>query len=320
MRHLREKLHSESGASILIALLLFLVCCMVAASILAAAMSNAGKSRSNRAEQQKYLTLSSAIQLVADEIQEAKYEGRYRLYEWTVRTEVETEVRDAENNVISSHTSTTNEDFFYIEQTAGTYSCGVRPDDTTKGVLTDQIPLGKELDEIFRKQFKGIDYGYEPLPDTAVEAAVPHNLTVTLPNDLAGYSYPDADPDSDPMNAYKVSNAVTVWVQLNHDTQHITLTAWLGTGAAPADKSDTMIAELVARNVPVLDYNRNGRTASDSKPAAGLLPTGTTTVTTTVTTGATTETTTETTTVTSTQDKTEPATQWELNWIKKGGL
>ena len=41
----------------------FLVCAMVGASVLMAAASNAGKSRSSREEQQKYLTLSSAMHL-----------------------------------------------------------------------------------------------------------------------------------------------------------------------------------------------------------------------------------------------------------------
>ena len=62
-----RRISFPSGASILLALLFFLVCAMVGASVLMAAASNAGKSRSSREEQQKYLTLSSAMQLVCDE-------------------------------------------------------------------------------------------------------------------------------------------------------------------------------------------------------------------------------------------------------------
>ena len=47
MNTLRKKLHSQRGASILLALLFLLVCMMAAASVLMAAVSNAGKSRSN---------------------------------------------------------------------------------------------------------------------------------------------------------------------------------------------------------------------------------------------------------------------------------
>lgn len=84
MGKFRDKLRSERGASILLALLFFLVCAMVGASVLMAAASNAGKSRANREEQQKYLTLSSALRLVCDELEAAKYTAKY-----TVNTKVE---------------------------------------------------------------------------------------------------------------------------------------------------------------------------------------------------------------------------------------
>lgn len=79
MRKIREKLRSQNGASILLALLFFLLCGMVGASVLMAAASNAGKSRSSREEQQKYLTLSSALQLVCDELTSAKYTAVFSL-------------------------------------------------------------------------------------------------------------------------------------------------------------------------------------------------------------------------------------------------
>ena len=46
MKTLNRKLHSQRGASILLALLFLLACMMVAASVLMAAASNAGKIRS----------------------------------------------------------------------------------------------------------------------------------------------------------------------------------------------------------------------------------------------------------------------------------
>ena len=64
MERLREKLKSQCGASILLALLFLLLCMMVAASVLMAAASNAGKLCSNQEEHQKYLTVSSALWLV----------------------------------------------------------------------------------------------------------------------------------------------------------------------------------------------------------------------------------------------------------------
>ena len=47
MRQLIQKLRSQSGASILLALLFLLVCMLAAATVLMAAVSNAGKIRSN---------------------------------------------------------------------------------------------------------------------------------------------------------------------------------------------------------------------------------------------------------------------------------
>ena len=44
---------------------------MVSASILMAAVSNAGKLRSGQEEQQRYLTLASALRLVCDELTES---------------------------------------------------------------------------------------------------------------------------------------------------------------------------------------------------------------------------------------------------------
>ena len=75
MKRLCKKLHSRSGASILLALLFFLLCMTVAASILTAAASNAGKIQSSYQEQQKYLALSSALRLAAGQLEQAAYEG-----------------------------------------------------------------------------------------------------------------------------------------------------------------------------------------------------------------------------------------------------
>lgn len=77
MRRLKAKLKSQNGASMLLALLFFLVCALVAATVIMAAASNAGKTRSGREEQQKYFALSSALQLVCDELTSAEYRGQY---------------------------------------------------------------------------------------------------------------------------------------------------------------------------------------------------------------------------------------------------
>ena len=257
MKRLREKLHSKSGMSILLALLMFLVCAMVAASVLGAAASNAGKIRSNQVEHQKYLTLSSAMRLICDELERAEYIGQYQVYEWETPAET-----DNKGNII-----TPAKYYFYVEQRPGEYSCGD---------LTAQLPLGKELDAIFGEQFNKLGYG--KLTTNIVTNQVTHRLTVTLPDGLDGYPYPKA-PDNP--TAYEVSRKVTVEVTLNHDTRHITVKAWLGGGdAPPEDDSNTMSAELVAKiadaskglkdgNPLVIDYSPGGQIPGDSPSGAG---------------------------------------------------
>lgn len=68
MNRIRKKLHSSRGASMMMALLLLLVAVMVAAVILAAASTAAASVRSDRAQQQAYLTVSSAAKLLRDSI------------------------------------------------------------------------------------------------------------------------------------------------------------------------------------------------------------------------------------------------------------
>jgi hypothetical protein len=55
------------------------VCMMVTASLLMAAVSNAGKTRSVEEENQRYLAVSSALQLVTDDLKSASYQGHYTL-------------------------------------------------------------------------------------------------------------------------------------------------------------------------------------------------------------------------------------------------
>lgn len=78
MKAVRQKLKSQQGASILLALLFFLICILVAVSLLMAAVSNAGKIRSNREEHQKHLAVSSALELVCDDFLTITYTVTYK--------------------------------------------------------------------------------------------------------------------------------------------------------------------------------------------------------------------------------------------------
>ena len=75
---MREKLNSQRGASLLIALLYFLVCGLVAAVIIGAAMTNVQKLKGAHQRQQAYNSVSSAAQLIRDEMTRVEYQGMER--------------------------------------------------------------------------------------------------------------------------------------------------------------------------------------------------------------------------------------------------
>ena len=69
MRGLSKKLHSNSGASMLMALLLLLVGLVTSAVVIAAVMNAALSVKEERAQQQAYLTVSSAATLISGELE-----------------------------------------------------------------------------------------------------------------------------------------------------------------------------------------------------------------------------------------------------------
>lgn len=172
MKMLQKKLRDRSGASILLALLFFLLCGMVGASILMAASSNAGKTRSNRAEQQKYLLLSSALRLVCDELSSAKYIGRYTYEKTIVPVTIGTEA----DSVVENHTHHT------FQQIIGDFQCG----------LAGLLPLTHELDLLFAEKFpvsyvnERNHYDYERLSGTFASVQYELTLTLTLPEEMSG--------------------------------------------------------------------------------------------------------------------------------------
>lgn len=166
MRSMREKLKSQSGASILMALLFFLLCAMVGASVLMAAASNAGKSRSNRQEQQKYLTLSSAMRLVCDELTGAKYTPECKITS-------SVPIKDGEGGTIGTA--------YTYTQSAGSYE---------PYGLGNALPLLPELEQLFgedaekemakkRASYVGNQYYFR---DTGVVKSSPtvHTLILTV--------------------------------------------------------------------------------------------------------------------------------------------
>ena len=67
-RNLAKKLHSSAGASIVLALLLFLVCALAGAAAVTAASANVGRYTYQQDGQQAYLAVSSAARLIRDQL------------------------------------------------------------------------------------------------------------------------------------------------------------------------------------------------------------------------------------------------------------
>lgn len=172
MEALKRKLNSRRGASILLALLFMLMCILVAASVVMAAASNAGKIKSNKEEQQKYLTLSSAVNLLVDELQSVEYVGGYtyeyvtvtkemfrgsngELYDDTSSLPENVEAIDTVNYTTSTYTYTLQPGTLqYQTATNPTPSPAIKEDDWKDGQLENLLPMNEYLDYLFRREFE----------------------------------------------------------------------------------------------------------------------------------------------------------------------
>lgn len=158
MRHaMSNKLRSQRGASLLLALLFLLICSMVAASILMAAAANAGKSRSNLSEHQTYLALSSAVSLLCDELNGAEYNGQY-----TCWTTTEDGGEDADGNPITYT-------YYHFKQEVGAYSGRLAP------------MLVKNFDALFARSINGASAltGYATKGTQPTDVPATHTLVLT---------------------------------------------------------------------------------------------------------------------------------------------
>lgn len=68
MKQIKKKLHSNAGASIILALALMLICVMVSSVIVAAAASGVNRNETELKKQQQYLAITSAAQYIAEEL------------------------------------------------------------------------------------------------------------------------------------------------------------------------------------------------------------------------------------------------------------
>ena len=145
---LKRKLQSQRGASLLLALLFLALCSLVSATILMAAVSNAGKARSNLREHQSYLALSSAVDLICDEIVRSEYQGIYNYKEVVEKTPVENPETGEETGEVITTT------YYYFTQLEG--SCTHKGADTESqltGLLLTGL-LKKDLDTLFARHIE----------------------------------------------------------------------------------------------------------------------------------------------------------------------
>lgn len=311
MKSLYRKLYSQRGASILLALLFLLVCMMVGASVLMAAVSNAGKIRSNYEEQQRYLALSSALRLVVDELEQARYQGRYTVTEWN-----ETIIAKDENG---QDFEVSNINYYNVTQEPGTFTCG---DLAASGTPEENTVLTfrKELDRVFSGKFGGT--GYEGLEDKDT-ASLPTNPSGDFPGAPAPSTRSLTVEVTDGTNTLEQFGSVIVKIDMSQ-SRRIHLTAMLPTEKTDDEKpnmdgvlyimeaelaaslveikADGSTEELSAGGVPSISYSPGTRLPKDSIPASGPVPEGELKVT--VKDPA-------------LEEKTKDAVTWQLDWITK---
>lgn len=224
MKQLNEKLRGQGGASILLALLFLLVCMMTGASVLMAAVSNAGKIRSNYDEQQKYLALSSALRLAAGELEKAEYTGKYTVTTWKEPSEWN------EKGEVIGWTG-----YYRLDQAEGAFTCGElgqQPDLSKTGCM---VPLLKELDGIFgKKEAKGELQTKKDYP-----GSITHSLSLKIDGTTAS--------DFDALN--QMLGTIQLTVRMD-EGRRIRLSAMLTEGS----RVYRMEAELTPVGAPVVGY------------------------------------------------------------------
>ena len=237
MEALKQKLKGRQGASFLLALALLLLCVMVAASLLTAAVSNAGKVRSNKEEQQKYLTLSSALRLVCGELEKASYRGQYQYSSADPVPDIPaTDTTPAVPGSPGKRGYT---------QEGGRFTCA----------LQEVLPLERDLDALFRGQFtlpgakrdNKYDYSFERLGDAALSPRGPYTLRLTAQTDEGAYP--------------GLGETVTILAEVR-SSGFISLTATL---ESPAGAPYVMEAELIPSGAPAKLFVLKGAEASTAE-------------------------------------------------------
>lgn len=210
MKRAAEKLNSRRGASLLLALTFVLVCVMVGISILSAAASNAGRTRSNHEEQQLYLSLSSALQLVADDMSNASYTPKVA-DDCPVIPDPHIVGKDEEGHDIIVT--------YYIYNHTFSHAKGDMEGSPLDGLFLDK------LDNVFDNYMSGRSFppsnsGYDTYNYSNGYTSVPVPITLTLTVE------PEGLPVTEDKDTYHAAQPVAVDVEID-EYYNITLTARL---------------------------------------------------------------------------------------------
>lgn len=81
MKRMRKKLNDPTGASILFAILVFMLCILAGTAAVTAASANSGRYSHQRADQQRYLSVASAVRLLTGELTNNTFKGKVRITE-----------------------------------------------------------------------------------------------------------------------------------------------------------------------------------------------------------------------------------------------
>lgn len=145
---------------------------LVGASVLMAAVSNAGKLRSNQEEQQKYLTLSSALTLLCGELESVEYCGTYSYQ------------REAVFTSVTGEDGAPEEKFDHYKHICAQTTGELRVESASPWTLNEVLPLYSDLDRMFADRFEVPAGQRNPVDDyiyITLSAAQPQNpYVVTL--------------------------------------------------------------------------------------------------------------------------------------------
>lgn len=100
MKKLKSKLASRRGATLLFAMLVFLLCVLAGTAALTAAATNSGRYTHMANDQQKYLAVSSAVELVKNELTRFDYKVDLDVTEEVAYSEWPIQIKTRETKVV----------------------------------------------------------------------------------------------------------------------------------------------------------------------------------------------------------------------------